>query len=76
MLTNRPIALPDNVRIEVALRSESDDVILSHDSIVACSLKKDDVVVVEKSAHCTTLLMPCDRDHFQVLRTKLKWGER
>ncbi len=75
-LTNRPIVLPDDVAIEIVLRSESEDVFLTLDGQVGFSLKKNDTVEVKKSVFTTKLLMPCERDYFQILRTKLKWGER
>lgn len=76
MLTNRPIVLPADVQIEFTLMSDSADVMLTYDGIVSGQLEKGDVVVVRKSPHVTTLLMPCNRDHFHVLRKKLKWGAR
>lgn len=75
-LTNRPIVLPDDVLIEVILKSMSEDVFLTLDGQVGFSLRKDDVVVVKRSPFKTKLLIPVERDYFQVLRTKLKWGER
>jgi NAD+ kinase len=75
-LTNRPIVLPDDFIIEIMLRSESEDVFLTLDGQVGFSLRKNDTVEVKKSDFTTKLLMPCERDYFQVLRTKLKWGER
>ena len=75
-LTNRPIVLPDDFTIEIILRSESEDVFLTLDGQVGFSLKKDDIIEIRKSAFTTRLLIPCERDYFQILRTKLKWGER
>ncbi len=75
-LTNRPIVLPDDFTIEIILRSESEDVFLTLDGQVGFSLRKNDTIEVKKSEFTTKLLMPCERDYFQVLRTKLKWGER
>jgi NAD+ kinase len=75
-LTNRPIVLPDDVEISVTMKSMSEDVFLTLDGQVGFSLRQNDTVQVRKSPYKTTLLMHCDRDHFQVLRTKLKWGER
>lgn len=75
-LTNRPIVLPDNSSIELILRSENDDVFLTLDGQVGFSLRKNDTVEVRKSEFSTKILIPCERDYFQVLRTKLKWGER
>lgn len=75
-LTNRPIVLPDDAVLELILRSGTEDVFLTLDGQAGFSLEKDDVVEVRKSEFTTRIMVPCDRDYFQVLRTKLKWGER
>lgn len=75
-LTNRPIVLPDDAFIEVIVRSESEDVLLTLDGQVGFSLQKDDKVAIKKSGFTTKLLIPRERDYFQVLREKLKWGGR
>jgi NAD+ kinase len=75
-LTNRPIVLPDDFRIEMTLKTLSEDVYLTLDGQVGFSLRMDDVIGISKSAFRTRLLMPFERDYFKVLRTKLKWGER
>jgi NAD+ kinase len=74
-LTNRPIVLPDEFRIAITLKTLSEDVYLTLDGQVGFSLRQDDVIEVNKSPFKTRLLMPCERDYFKVLRTKLKWGE-
>ncbi len=75
-LTNRPIVLPDNGLIEVTLKSQIEDVFLTLDGQVGFSLRQDDRVVVEKAPFKTRILIPRERNYFQILRTKLKWGER
>jgi NAD+ kinase len=75
-LTNRPIVLPDNVMVEIVLRSLNEDVFLTLDGQVGFSLRQNDTVEVKKSEFKTKLYIPCERDYFQILRTKLKWGER
>jgi len=75
-LTNRPIVLPDNVMIEIVLRSLNEDVFLTLDGQVGFSLRQNDTVEVKKSEFKTKLFVPCERDYFQILRAKLKWGER
>lgn len=74
-LTNRPIVLPDTVSIEITLRSLVEDVFLTLDGQVGFSLRQNDTVIVEKSPYKTRLLIPFERDFFEVLRTKLRWGE-
>lgn len=75
-LTNRPIVLPDNFTIEVILKSISEDVFLTLDGQVGFSLKVNDIIEINKSEFKTKLLIPQERDYFEVLRKKLKWGER
>jgi NAD+ kinase len=74
-LTNRPIVLPESVLIETTLRSPGEDVILTLDGQTGFPLKRNDTVVVEKSTFKTRLLVPLQRDFFQLLRTKLGWCE-
>jgi len=75
-LTNRPIVLPDDFKIDVILKTQSEDVYLTLDGQVGFSLRKDDVIEITKSELKTRLLIPCERDYFEVLRNKLRWGER
>lgn len=74
-LGNRPIVLPDDVTITASL-SSGEDVYLTLDGQVGFPLEPRDVVEISKSRHTARLLIPCERDYFDVLRTKLKWGER
>lgn len=75
-LTNRPIVLPDDVIIEVVLTAPGEDVFLTLDGQTGFSLKAGDIIVISKSPFKTHLLMPSERDYFEILRTKLKWGKR
>jgi NAD+ kinase len=75
-LTNRPIVLPGAVMIRVVLGAPAEDAYLTVDGQVGFSLKKNDSVVIEKSPFKTRLIIPSGRDFFEVLRTKLGWGER
>ncbi|MBI5025256.1 MAG: NAD(+)/NADH kinase [Nitrospirae bacterium] len=74
-LTNRPIVLPDSFVVEAVIKA-GEDVFLTLDGQVGFSLKVGDTVEVKKARFKTKLLLPSSRDYFQVLRAKLKWGER
>ena len=74
-LTNRPIVLPETVTVEVILRSPAEDLFLTVDGQVGFTLQEHDRVVVAKSPHKTRLLIPLERDFFEILTTKLGWGE-
>ena len=75
-LTNRPIVLPDDVKIEIMLRSLNEDVFLTLDGQMGFSLRQNDIIEVKKSKYRARLYIPCERDYFEIIRTKLKWGER
>ncbi len=75
-LTNRPIVLPDDVCVDITLKSMNEDVFLTIDGQVGFSLRRGDSIQVRKSAFTARFFIPCKRDYFEILRTKLKWGER
>jgi len=74
-LTNRPIVLPADQRIEVTLQSDQ-DVMVTLDGQVGFALKEGDVVAVHQAAARIRLLRFPQKHFFSVLRAKLKWGER
>ncbi len=73
-LTNRPIVLSGDVRIEITLRSTQDEVHLTVDGQVGQRLNPGDRVTVERSPVEVQLIAPSDKNYFDVLRGKLKWG--
>lgn len=76
MLTNRPIIVSEDAVIRVEVKSEEEDVVLTADGQVGTALQKGDVVLLRRSRNRTFLINSPERDYFQVLRTKLLWGER
>ncbi len=76
ILTNRPVVVRDDSQIEIVLKSENTEVLLTLDGQVGFSLRGGDVIQVEK-ATCTIKLISCPgKSYFDILRTKLKWTER
>jgi NAD+ kinase len=73
-LTNRPLVVSDDSEIEVCLRNESDGVMLTLDGQVGAPMKLDDRIRIRKSATSFKLIRPTNRNYFDVLRSKLKWG--
>lgn len=76
MLANRPLVVSKGSLIEITLPSVSEDAFLTLDGQVGVPLMRGDTIEISESVHKTRLLIPCDKDYFKVLRTKLKWGER
>ena len=76
MLSNRPLVLSDAVSVEVRLRDARDgDVQITLDGQQGFPLAPRDTVTVTRSPHAIRLVKAPERDYFEVLRTKLKWGE-
>jgi NAD+ kinase len=75
-LTNRPIVIPDDVEIRAILKTKQQEVILTLDGQQGFSLEFEDVVEVRKAEGRILLIKSPYRHYFEVLREKLKWGER
>jgi NAD+ kinase len=73
-LTNRPIVIPDRAEINLKLKNESDGVVLTLDGQVGYPMKIGDCARIRKSATSFNLVQPPNRNYFDVLRDKLKWG--
>ncbi len=76
MLTNRPVVVPDESTIEVINRSSDGDTYLTIDGQVGEPLRCGDRVIARRSPHVLQLVRPPRSMFFDVLRQKLKWGER
>jgi len=75
-LTNRPLVVAAERVITVTLDSMMENVMLTIDGQVGVNLMYRDVITVRRAEHRTRLVMSSDTDYFEVLRNKLKWGER
>jgi NAD+ kinase len=77
MLTNRPIVLPDELDIEIGIvsPSEGQEIYVTLDGQEGMALHEKDRVCVTKSEQRVLLIQSPDKNYFDVLRTKLKWGE-
>jgi NAD+ kinase len=75
-LTNRPIVLKDSSEITMSVRESSEPTTLTVDGQVGMQLLDGDRILCCKSKHKVHLVRMPGRSFFDVLRTKLKWGER
>lgn len=74
LLTNRPIVVPESSVVDVRLVSGDGNVSVTLDGQVGVDFSQHHRLTVRKSAHKILLVEPPDRDHFEILRTKLNWG--
>jgi NAD+ kinase len=78
MLTNRPLVIPGTSTIDIMSRLDgsADDVFVTFDGQSGHPLEADDVVRIRRASRPLRLVRASSRTYFDVLRQKLKWGER
>jgi len=76
MLTNRPVIVPETSVVRVTSRGPDESVFLTIDGQVGTPIHEGDVLVCRSSHYSMHLVRPPRMMFFDVLRQKLKWGER
>ena len=76
MLTNRPVLVPETSVVRVLSRGPDETVFLTIDGQVGTPVSEGDAVVCRSSHYALNLVRPPHMMFFDVLRQKLKWGER
>ena len=74
-LSDRPLVVPDNALIELRLRTMKEDVVLTLDGQVGLPIMPEHHVRIRKSLTTFKIVQPKDRNYFEVLREKLRWGK-
>jgi NAD+ kinase len=74
-LTHRPVVVRDTVEIEIQVKTGDEEAYLSLDGQVGMPMRDGDIVRCVKAEHPARLLR-FQKTFFEVLATKLKWGER
>jgi NAD+ kinase len=74
-LSDRPIVVQDSARIEVGLPTIGDAVFLTVDGQTGIEIHANDRIVVAKAESRLKLIQPPMKNYFEILRSKLKWGE-
>jgi NAD+ kinase len=77
-LTNRPIVIPGSEVVEVRPYGDANDdqIYATYDGQSGYPLQRGDHVRVRRSERRLSLVKAPGRNYFDVLREKLKWGER
>jgi NAD+ kinase len=74
-LTQRPMVLDDRATVDVVLHAD-EDVSVTLDGREGVNLRNGDVVRVKRAPNRLALVRPSGRTYYDVLRSKLHWGER
>lgn len=76
-LSQRPLAISSESRVDIVMTHTSQQSAhVTFDGQMNYSLQDQDRVQVRKSDHPVVLLRPSHRNHYEVLRAKLRWGEK
>jgi NAD+ kinase len=74
-LSNRPIVVDANSRVEILLSEQNRHTALaSVDGQIDMDFMPGDTIIIEKSKHALHLIQPQNYDYFDVLRVKLRWS--
>ena len=74
-LTHRPVVVCDTVEIEIRVKTGQGEAYLSLDGQIGMPVRDGDIVRSVKAKHAAKLLR-FQKTFFEVLASKLKWGER
>jgi NAD+ kinase len=74
-LTHRPVVVRDTVEIEIRVKTAEEEAYLSLDGQVGMPVRDGDIVRCLKAEYPARLLR-FHKTFFEVLATKLKWGDR
>ena len=77
-LSNRPVVIPASTEVEVTplIEHSGEQVFVTYDGQSGYLLKNGDIVKVQRAPLPLRLVKAPARTYFEVLREKLKWGER
>ena len=75
-LTMRPLVVPAGARVELSLTTGDSEVYLTLDGQVGHPLRGGDRVRVRRGVSPVLMVRSRRQSHYEVLRRKLRWGER
>jgi NAD+ kinase len=76
-LTNRPIIIPASATVRIQPHMDArDEVFVTFDGQAGFQLEDGDEISVRRAERSLQLIHPSARSYYEVLRQKLKWGER
>ncbi len=74
-LSDRPVVVRDNSSIEVTLSTDTESVFLTLDGQKGIALQATDRVCITRAQELLKLIHQPKKSYFEILRSKLKWGE-
>ncbi len=75
-LTNRPIVVSDSAQVQIKVKTDTDDILITLDGQKAICCGKGRLITASKSTRYLKLARPNDTTYFNILRNKLSFGRR
>ena len=73
-LTNRPLIIPDTIRIEIRLEGSPEDMVLTLDGQEGFEMDPGDKIFIKKSRNDIKMISFENQSYFKILKTRLKWS--
>jgi len=73
-LTNRPLIVPDSIRITLKLDKGASDIKLTFDGQEGLDIDDRDMIIVRKGSHALNMITLPGQHYFDVLKAKLRWS--
>lgn len=73
-LTNRPLIIPDSIKIKLKLDIEAADIMLTFDGQQGLEITHKDTIIVQKGSHPLNMITLPEQHYFDVLKAKLRWS--
>ncbi|MBI5892099.1 MAG: NAD(+)/NADH kinase [Deltaproteobacteria bacterium] len=74
-LTNRPVVIPDWMTVEVNITGHNANVLMTLDGQKDIQIQDEDTIEVKKADCRAYIIKSPAKSYFDVLRTRLQWGE-
>jgi len=74
-LSDRPVVIHDTSKIELRVAESSESVFLTLDGQTGVPMQVGDRVRITRAEERLKLIQPPNKTYFEILRSKLKWGE-
>jgi NAD+ kinase len=75
MLSDRPLIIRDSSTVEMKLSGNTESVFLTLDGQRGIPMQPADIVRASRAKEILKLIQPPKKSYFEILRSKLKWGE-
>ena len=73
-LTNRPLIVPQSIRITLKLARGASDISLTFDGQQGLDIDDRDTIIIQKGAHPLNMITLPGQHYFDVLKAKLRWS--